>query len=57
MAAKGPNVDQSQVPSVVYESRADHVKVQLEDAGKTVYEQLNIATLEDANIYEQTQGM
>ena len=57
MVAKGPNVDQSQVPSVVYESCADHVKVQLEDAGKTVYEQVDIATLDDASIYEQTQRM
>ena len=57
MAAKGPNIDQSQVPSVVYESRADHVKVQLEDTGKTVYEHVDMATLDDENIYEQTQGM
>ena len=57
MAAKGPNIDQSQLPSVRYESRADHAKVQLEDAGKTVYEQVDLATLDDANIYEQTQGM
>ena len=57
MAAKGPNVDQSQVPSVQYESPADHAKVQLEDTGKTVYEQVDMATLDDENIYEQTQGM
>ena len=52
MAAK---VDQ--VFSVAYEARADHVKVQLEDTRKTVYEQVDMATLDDANIYEQTQGM
>ena len=57
MAAKGPNVDQSQVPSVVYESCAKHVKVQLEDTGKTVNEHVDMATLDNASIYEQTQGM
>ena len=57
MAAKGSNIDQSQVPSVRYESRADHAKVQLEDTGKTVYEHVDMATLDDENIYEQTQGM
>ena len=53
MAAKRPNVDQTHVSSVRYETLADHVKVQLDD---TVYEQVDIVTLDDANIYKQTQG-